>query len=64
MKSAPVTPTPATPAPKATQVPSSAPNMTTVTAKKAPSAISGQRLETRVPMNRMRQTISRRLKES
>jgi len=70
---APATPAPtpaaaapkaAPPAPAATQVPSSAPNMTTVTAKKAPSAIGGQRLETRVPMNRMRQTISRRLKES
>lgn len=59
---APATPAPATPAPAApkqaapqvTQVPSSAPNMTTVVAKKAPSEIGGQRLETRVPMNRMR----------
>ena len=38
--------------------------MTTVTSKKAPSVMTGQRLETRVPMNRMRQTISRRLKDS
>lgn len=38
--------------------------MTTVVAKKAPGVITGQRLETRVPLNRMRQTISRRLKES
>lgn len=38
--------------------------MTTVVAKKAPSEIGGQRLETRVKMSKMRQTISRRLKES
>ena len=38
--------------------------MTSVVSKKAPSEIGGERLETRVPMNKMRQTISRRLKES
>lgn len=62
---APVAPPKAAPAPpKTTAAPSSAPNMTTVLSKKAPSEIGGQRLETRVPMSRMRQTISRRLKES
>ena len=34
------------------------------TAKKAPTEISGARVETRVKMSRMRQTISRRLKEA
>lgn len=34
------------------------------TAKKAPSEITGTRVETRVKMSKMRQTISRRLKES
>lgn len=38
--------------------------MQSVNSKKAPSEIGGARLETRVPMNRMRQTIARRLKES
>ena len=38
--------------------------VTTVVSKKAPSEISGGRVETRVPMNKMRQTIARRLKES
>jgi 2-oxoglutarate dehydrogenase E2 component (dihydrolipoamide succinyltransferase) len=38
--------------------------MTTVVAKKPPTQIGGQRLETRVNTSRMRQTISRRLKES
>lgn len=55
---------PAAVAPQATPVASSSPNMTTVTSKKAPSEITGSRLETRVAMNKMRQTISRRLKES
>ena len=35
-----------------------------MTAKKAPSEISGTRVETRVKMSKMRQTIARRLKES
>lgn len=34
------------------------------TAKSAPKEISGTRVETRVKMSRMRQTISRRLKEA
>ena len=34
------------------------------TAKKAPTEITGARIETRVKMSKMRQTISRRLKES
>jgi len=57
----PVTPTAHTPV----SAPSSSPSgMASVTSKKAPSEISGARLETRVPMNKMRQTIARRLKES
>ena len=35
-----------------------------VTSKTAPTAISGSRVETRVGMSKMRQTIARRLKES
>lgn len=58
------TPAPAAKQPQSTPVPSKSADMKSVTAKKAPSEITGQRLETRVPMNRMRQTISRRLKES
>lgn len=38
--------------------------MMTQTAKKAPSEITGQRMETRVRMSKMRQTISKRLKEA
>ena len=34
------------------------------TAKKAPTAITGARVETRVKMSKMRQTIARRLKEA
>lgn len=56
-KAAPAAPTQAAPT-------SSASGMTTQSSKKAPTEISGQRLETRVPMNKMRQTIARRLKES
>lgn len=58
------TPAPAAKQPQSTPVPSKSADMKSVTAKKAPTEITGQRLETRVPMNRMRQTISRRLKES
>lgn len=35
-----------------------------MSSKTAPTGISGSRVETRVPMSKMRQTISRRLKES
>jgi len=38
--------------------------VTQQTAKKAPSEISGTRVETRVRMSKMRQTIARRLKEA
>lgn len=37
---------------------------TKTTAKKAPTEITGTRVETRVKMSKMRQTISRRLKQS
>jgi len=45
--------------------PASKPGVTnSVTSKTAPTAISGSRVETRVGMSKMRQTIARRLKES
>lgn len=59
------------PAPKAAAPPQAAPqaapkgsSTTSTTAKKAPTEISGTRTETRVRMSKLRQTISRRLKES
>lgn len=77
---APATPTPAAEAPKAAptpvaaapthatpppaQAPPSGKNVTTTTAKKAPSSIEGTRSETRVPMNRMRLRIADRLKDA
>lgn len=68
---APVAPTAApTPAPQPAAPASAAPKQmqggptTQQTAKKAPSEITGSRVETRVKMSRMRQTISRRLKEA
>jgi len=77
---APATPTPAAEAPKAAptpvaaapthatpppaQAPPSGSNVTSTTAKKAPSSIEGTRSETRVPMNRMRLRIADRLKDA
>ena len=67
------TPAPSTPAPAAPKAqtpvqpaptPSADGGPAQVTSKKAPTAIGGQRLETRVKMNKMRQTIARKLKES
>mmetsp|Transcript_18781 Transcript_18781/g.25436 ORF Transcript_18781/g.25436 Transcript_18781/m.25436 type:complete len:214 (+) Transcript_18781:217-858(+) len=71
----PAAPTPApqaapTPAPQPAAPTSAAPKpvqggaTTQQTAKKAPSEITGARVETRVKMSKMRQTISRRLKEA
>lgn len=59
----------ATPPPPAPAAPKAAPqpqggSTTQQTAKKAPSEITGSRVETRVKMSKMRQTISRRLKEA
>ena len=55
---------PAAPTPTPSSSPSSTAGVNSVSSKKAPSEITGARLETRVPMNKMRQTIARRLKES
>ena len=60
---APPKPAPAAPAQAAPQ--QAAPQATgSQTAKKAPTEISGTRMETRVRMSKMRQTIARRLKEA
>lgn len=61
-KATPAAPAPAAPTQAAPTATSQKPKSTS--AKKAPTEIGGTRSETRVPMNRMRQTIARRLKES
>jgi 2-oxoglutarate dehydrogenase E2 component (dihydrolipoamide succinyltransferase) len=56
-----------TPAPAAPQTAPKQPqggSTTQTTAKKAPTSMTGNRTETRVKMSKMRQTISRRLKEA
>ena len=56
-------PAPAAPASAAPQQPQGGSTLQQ-TAKKAPTEISGTRVETRVRMSKMRQTIARRLKEA
>eukprot|EP00352_Strombidinopsis_acuminata_P009255 CAMPEP_0176377144 /NCGR_PEP_ID=MMETSP0126-20121128/28682_1 /TAXON_ID=141414 ORGANISM="Strombidinopsis acuminatum, Strain SPMC142" /NCGR_SAMPLE_ID=MMETSP0126 /ASSEMBLY_ACC=CAM_ASM_000229 /LENGTH=413 /DNA_ID=CAMNT_0017738863 /DNA_START=50 /DNA_END=1291 /DNA_ORIENTATION=+ len=68
-EAAPAKQEPAPAAPKQSSAPVTPPKMdtnqtTSKQAKKAPEEISGSRTETRVKMSRVRQTISRRLKEA
>ena len=60
-------PTPAAPAAPTSSAPIKPPqggSVASQTAKTAPKEITGTRVETRVKMSKMRQTISRRLKEA
>jgi 2-oxoglutarate dehydrogenase E2 component (dihydrolipoamide succinyltransferase) len=63
-KQAAPTPPPVQTPPPTQQAPQSGQSTQQVTSRKAPTGISGSRVETRVPMNRMRLRIADRLKEA